>query len=139
VTADYQTNAYVSGTKNGFFMQSESADGDPATSEGLFIYSTLTDVHVGDHVRVTGTVKEQYDLTELSPVSQILVCSTGNSIDPTEFALPADSLLDFEKFEGMYVTIPPELTNRGYYNFDQFARLLGTESASCVHAMNELT
>ncbi|NMC15933.1 MAG: hypothetical protein GYA40_04725, partial [Chloroflexi bacterium] len=38
VTADYQTDAYVSGTKNGFFMQSASADGDPATSEGLFIY-----------------------------------------------------------------------------------------------------
>ncbi len=138
VIADYQTNAYVSGTKNGFFMQSESADGDPATSEGLFIYSTLTDVHVGDHVRVTGTVKEQYDLTELSPVSQILVCSTGNSIDPTEFALPADSLLDFEKFEGMYVTIPQELTIVEYYNFDQFGEIvLGTERFMQFTAMNE--
>lgn len=138
VTADYQTNAYVSGTKNGFFMQSESADGDPATSEGLFIYSTLTDVHVGDHVRVTGTVKEQYDLTELSPVSQILVCSTGNSIDPTEFALPADSLLDFEKFEGMYVTIPQELTIVEYYNFDQFGEIvLGTERFMQFTAVNE--
>ncbi len=138
VTADYQTNAYVSGTKNGFFMQSASADGDPATSEGLFIYSTLTDVHVGDHVRVTGTVKEQYDLTELSPVSQILVCSTGHSVEPTEFELPAASLLDFEKFEGMYVTIPQELTIVEYYNFDQFGEIvLGTERFMQFTAMNE--
>jgi len=138
VTADYQTNAYVSGTKNGFFMQSESADGDPATSEGLFIYSTLTDVHVGDHVRVTGTVKEQYDLTELSPVTRILVCSTGNDVEPTEFELPAASLLDFEKFEGMYVTIPQELTIVEYYNFDQFGEIvLGTERFMQFTAMNE--
>ncbi len=110
VTADFQTNAFVAGTKNGFFMQSETGDGDPATSEGLFIYSTLTDVHLGDHVRVTGTVKEQFDLTELSPVTKIQVCSTGNSVEPTDFSLPVASLLDFEKLEGMYVRIPQELT-----------------------------
>ncbi|NLI41568.1 MAG: hypothetical protein GX421_10390, partial [Caldisericales bacterium] len=69
VVADYQTNAYVSGTRNGFFMQSITPDDDPATSEGLFIYSYLLDVAVGDHVRVTGTVTEYNGLTELSPVS----------------------------------------------------------------------
>ncbi|MEN6556296.1 MAG: ExeM/NucH family extracellular endonuclease [Anaerolineaceae bacterium] len=138
VTADYQTSAYVSGTKNGFFMQSETGDGDPATSEGLFIYSYLTDVHVGDHVRVTGTVKEQYDLTELSPVTRILVCSTGNTIEPTEFSLPAASLLDFEKLEGMYVTIPQELSIVEYYNFDQFGEIvLGTERFMQFTAANE--
>ena len=138
VTADYQTDAYVSGTKNGFFMQSASGDGDPATSEGLFIYSTLTDVHVGDHVRVTGTVKEQFNLTELSPVTQILVCSSGNSVEPTEFSLPAATMLDFEKFEGMYVTIPQELTIVEYYNFDQFGEIvLGTERFMQFTAVNE--
>jgi len=138
VTADYQTNAYVSGTKNGFFMQSATPDADPATSEGLFIYSYMTDVHVGDYVRVTGTVKEQYNLTELSPVTQILVCSTGLSVEPTEFSLPADSLLDFEKLEGMYVTIPQALAIVEYYNFDQFGEIvLGTERFMQFTAVNE--
>jgi len=138
VTADFQTNAYVSGTKNGFFMQSATPDADPATSEGLFIYSYLTDVHVGDHVRVTGTVKEQYNLTELSPVTQILVCSSGNSVEPTEFALPAASMLDFEKFEGMYVTIPQELVIAEYYNFDQYGEIvLETERYMQFTAVNE--
>jgi len=138
VTADFQTNAFVAGTKNGFFMQSETGDGDPATSEGLFIYSTLTDVHVGDHVRVTGTVKEQFDLTELSPVTKIQVCSTGNSVEPTDFSLPAASLLDFEKLEGMYVRIPQELTIVEYYNFDQYGEIiLGTERFMQFTAVNE--
>ena len=138
VTADFQTNAFVAGTKNGFFMQSETGDGDPATSEGLFIYSTLTDVHVGDHVRVTGTVKEQFDLTELSPVTKIQVCSTGNSVEPTDFSLPVASLLDFEKLEGMYVRIPQELTIVEYYNFDQFGEIvLGTERFMQFTALNE--
>ncbi len=138
VTADFQTNAYVSGTKNGFFMESLTPDADPATSEGLFIYSYLTDVHVGDHVRVTGTVKEQYNLTELSPVTQIQVCSTGNSVTPTTFSLPVTSMADFEKFEGMYVTIPQELVIMEYYNFDQYGEIvLGTERFMQYTAVNE--
>jgi len=138
VVADFQTNAYVSGTRNGFFMQSEIEDDDPATSEGLFIYSYLVDVHVGDHVRVTGTATEYNGLTELSLVSQILVCSTGISVTPTEFALPATDLLDFERFEGMLVTIPQDLVISEYYNFDRYGEIvLATERFMTFTAVHE--
>ncbi|HOV31465.1 MAG TPA: ExeM/NucH family extracellular endonuclease, partial [Anaerolineaceae bacterium] len=138
VVADYQTNAYVSGTRNGFFMQSVTPDDDPNTSEGLFIYSYLLDVAVGDHVRVTGKATEYNGLTELSPVSQIQVCGTGNSISPTEFTLPADSLLDFERLEGMLVTIPQELVISEYYNFDRYGEIvLATQRFMTYTAANE--
>ena len=138
VVADYQTNAYVSGTRNGFFMQSVTPDDDPNTSEGLFIYSYLLDVAVGDHVRVTGKATEYNGLTELSPVSQIQVCGTGNSISPTEFTLPADNLLDFERLEGMLVTIPQELVISEYYNFDRYGEIvLATQRFMTYTAANE--
>jgi predicted extracellular nuclease len=90
----------------------------------LFIYSYLLDVAVGDHVRVTGTATEYFGLTQLSSVSQILVCSSDHSVTPTEFELPADSLLDFERLEGMLVTIPQELVISEYYNFDRYGEIV---------------
>jgi predicted extracellular nuclease len=138
VVADYQTNAYVSGTRNGFFMQSITPDADPNTSEGLFVYSYLVDVAVGDHVRVTGKATEYNGLTQVSTVSQIFVCSSGNSVEPTLFELPATDLLDFERFEGMLVTIPQDLVISEYYNFDRYGEIvLTTERFMTYTAANE--
>jgi hypothetical protein len=45
---------------NGFYLQDPSEDSDPATSEGIFVFtsSAPTSVSVGDGVRVKGTVTE---------------------------------------------------------------------------------
>ena len=45
---------------NGFYLQDPSADGDPATSEGIFVFTSSApiSVSVGDGVRVKGTVTE---------------------------------------------------------------------------------
>ena len=138
VVADYQTNAYVSGTRNGFFMQSVTPDDDLDTSEGLFVYTTALDVAVGDHVRVTGKATEYSGLTQVSTVSQILVCSSGNSVTPTSFALPATSLLDFERLEGMLVTIPQDLVISEYFNFDRYNEImLATQRFMTYTAANE--
>ena len=56
VVGDYQ----ATGEFGGFYVQEQDsdADADPATSEGIFVFSTLTNVSVGDVVRVRGTVTE---------------------------------------------------------------------------------
>ena len=64
VVGDFQDGPLgTNGDFNGFFVQEEDtdADGNDATSEGLFIFdgnSPAVDVKVGDLVRVTGTVSE---------------------------------------------------------------------------------
>jgi predicted extracellular nuclease len=74
---------------NGFYMQDPSPDSDPATSEGIFVFtSSAPTVAVGDSVLVSGTVSEYRDtnpvassltLTEIaSPV--ITVQSSGNAL-----------------------------------------------------------
>jgi predicted extracellular nuclease len=93
----------------GFFLQEEDADvdGDPLTSEGIFVYDgsyPAVDVSVGDVVRVVGEISEYYDLTELGYIG-MAVCGSS-SIAPTEVDLPAD----LEPYEGMLVTLPEELT-----------------------------
>ncbi|WP_374601316.1 hypothetical protein [Arenimonas sp.] len=105
---------------NAFFVQSASGeeDGNPATSEGLLVYTgSAPTVAVGDRVRVTGTVEEyrpssnphQDFITELTGPS-VSVISSGNALPaPVEITAamtdpngPVDQL---EPLEGMRVSV----------------------------------
>ncbi|MDQ3473189.1 MAG: Ig-like domain-containing protein, partial [Acidobacteriota bacterium] len=106
-----RTSTNNGGAASGFFLQEPTAtnDADPNTSEGIFVFTTsVPTVGVGDNVTVTGTAVEFNGLTEISPVSSVIVNSTGNGLpdaivltatilDPT--ALPTQPQL--EKYEGM--------------------------------------
>ena len=105
---------------NGFFLQSQTGDGNPATSEGIFVFTSTAPpatAAVGNRVRVTGTVGEftpstnlnQLSITQLASVSSIQVVATGIALPaPVELtsadfgpgALPGTA----EKFEGMRVS-----------------------------------
>jgi hypothetical protein len=89
-----QSVADVPGTvtalrNNGFYMQDPSPDSDPATSEGIFVFTnTAPGVTVGDAVLVSGTVLEfrpggagtgNLTLTEITGPS-VRVVSSGNPL-----------------------------------------------------------
>ena len=123
VTGDYQGT----GSFGGYYVQEEDADADanPATSEGIFVFNTATAVSPGDKVRVSGTVVEFLGLTEISPVSSALVCSTGNggSVTPTSVDLPVASINDLEAFESMRVTFGETLTVTEVFNLGRFGEV----------------
>jgi hypothetical protein len=53
------TGVRTYGSSRGFWIQDPSADNNPATSEGIFVFTSSTPtVAVGDSVTVTGTVSE---------------------------------------------------------------------------------
>ena len=115
VVGDFQTSDHL----RGFFLQEEDtdADADPLTSDGVFVYdgsSPAVDVNVGDVVRVKGSVTEYYGLTELTNVSDLLVCGTGFASAAT-VTLPVSSLDQWEQYEGMLVNIPQTLYATGNY------------------------
>jgi predicted extracellular nuclease len=91
----------------GFFMQ-DSGDGNPATSDGLFVNST-TAVSVGDAVQVNGTIGEANTLTQLTSAS-VTVCGTPIVIAPTMVILPVPVSTTLEPYEGMFVTFSQTLT-----------------------------
>lgn len=46
-------------TRRGFYMQDPEGDGNPATSDGIFVYThNPSSVDSGEHVRVSGIVRE---------------------------------------------------------------------------------
>ncbi|MBP7689032.1 MAG: ExeM/NucH family extracellular endonuclease, partial [Thermoflexales bacterium] len=106
VVGDFQAATQQSG----FYLQDPVGDGNPATSDGVFVYSGSPDVNVGEIVRVTGTVVEFNELTEISPVTNVQVCSNGQPLAPIVVDLPVAATNDQERFEGMYVTVPETLT-----------------------------
>jgi uncharacterized protein len=126
VVGDYQQ----AGGFGGFYVQEEDAqaDADPATSEGIFVFSTLANVSTGDHVRVRGTVTEfatgTSSLTELSNVNVLQTCSTGNPLPAaTNVTLPVAALSDFESYEGMRVHFSQTLTATETFTLGRFGEV----------------
>ncbi len=116
---------------NGFFLQEEDADadGNAATSEGVFVFDganpTTADVAAGDKVRVTGTVMEFNGLTEIGGSLIVEVCSLGNALPaPATINLPVTALTDLEKYEGMSVVFPQELTVTETFTLGRFGEVL---------------
>ncbi len=120
VVGDYQ----AAGQFNGYYVQEEDADADGSalTSEGVFVFST-THVSVGDKVRVAGTVQEFSNLTELTTVSSTLICSAGNTVTPSAVSLPIASVSDWERYEGMRVSIAQTLTVTEVFTLARFGEV----------------
>lgn len=122
VTGDYQG----AGGFSGFFVQEESADwdADAATSEGIFVFNTSFAANVGDKVRLTGNVVEYLSsgtfLTELSGISNPVLCGAGYGIAVTQVTLPMASVSDWERYEGMAVMLPQELTVSETYTLGRY-------------------
>ncbi|MEM6574963.1 MAG: ExeM/NucH family extracellular endonuclease [Pseudomonadota bacterium] len=131
VVGDYQDDTGNAATDtsllDGFFVQEEDgdADGDAATSEGIFIFEggpTATDVSLGDRVRVIGTVSDSFAQTQLSAPT-ITICDSGNSVSPAQVLLPRQSAVEYEAVEGMLVQFSQELTVSEIFNAVRFGEL----------------
>lgn len=105
---------------NGFFLQAANDDGNPATSEAVFVYTGSAppaSAAVGNRVRVTGTVDEfapgsnrnQLAITEIvDPEVELL--ATGLALPaPVELATsdlsPEAAPATLERLEGMRVSL----------------------------------
>lgn len=117
VTADFQRSDQL----KGFFVQDPTPDGDPRTSDGLFVYSA-DEVSVGDRVLVTGKAVEYNGLTELSPVSAVDVCGTGR-IAPAGVQLPLRGGAALEQYEGMLLRFGQRLTATEVYQLGRYGEV----------------
>ena len=93
----------------GFFIQDPTGDGNPATSDGLFVFNGSTNsVSLGDIVAVTGTAADFQDQTQVT-ASSVAVCGNGGTVSPVDVTLPVPSAAYLERFEGMLVSLPQPL------------------------------
>ncbi|WP_368562502.1 lamin tail domain-containing protein [Pseudoxanthomonas sp. UTMC 1351] len=105
---------------SGFFLQSANDDGNPATSEGIFVFTSSAPpatAAVGNRVRVTGTVTEftpssapnQLSITEIvTPTVELLQAGDAlpAAVELTQADLGSDALPGtLERLEGMRVSL----------------------------------
>ena len=94
------TGVRTYGSSKGFWFQDPNPDADPATSEGVFVFTSSTPkVAVGDAVTVTGTVSEyvpggtssgNQSVTEITKPT-VTVVSSGNAV-PAAVVVDAKSV-----------------------------------------------
>ncbi|MGA9595590.1 MAG: hypothetical protein WBV06_05515, partial [Acidimicrobiia bacterium] len=109
----------------GYFLQNTAAtaDGDPNSSDGIFLYTgSFDDIYVGpgyytpqvgDELIIRAKVSEYFHLTELSSASLVSIVRTGVDVDaetPAFVTNPPADLDDanryWERHEGMRAEIP---------------------------------
>jgi predicted extracellular nuclease len=111
-----------SNTYKGFFIQNTAAtaDADPTTSDGIFVFmSTVSTIggytpQVGDEIILSAKVQEYYNMTELvSPFAVQAIVRSGVDINlavPPVVADPPVSLANancyWERLQGMRVQVP---------------------------------
>ncbi|MFG2790795.1 endonuclease/exonuclease/phosphatase family protein [Streptomyces sp. NPDC048419] len=98
------TGVRTYGSSRGFWMQDPNPDDNPATSEGVFVFtSSAPKAAVGDSVTVTGTVSEyvpggtssgNQSLTEITKPT-VSTVSTGNTV-------PAPTVIDAKSVPSAY-------------------------------------
>lgn len=112
----------------GIFVQQETPDGDPATSEGIFVgYVDDPEALLGKRVRVEGRVREKFGFTQIdetigqeptvlgdgtipAPVTLDPVAAAGQTV-ATDGTRPY-----YERFEGMRVHLAQGTANSGGTN-----------------------
>src|SRR5262249_17453108 len=82
------TGVRTSGSSKGFWIQDPSPDSNPATSEGVFVYTgSAPSVSPGDSVLVSGKVQDYY------PLSSGESTSTTSNLSVTEITGPSVTVL----------------------------------------------
>lgn len=110
------------GTDNGFFLQSTNAtaDGDPTSSDGVFVYQgRFTDLiggylpQVGDEIVISARVTEFFNLTELTGARLVELARSGVDVEAETQPVEADPPDDagaaeryWERIEGMQASVP---------------------------------
>ncbi|WP_019615420.1 ExeM/NucH family extracellular endonuclease [Psychromonas ossibalaenae] len=106
----------------GFFIQDKDGDGNPKTSEGVFVDATynkdtVLGLSVGDKVEVTGKVKESYSWTQIVGTEdkvgpEVKVLSSGHELPEARIIRVLEEDENFsvtlERHEGMLVKFDKE-------------------------------
>lgn len=105
VVGDFQGGPDDDGDLDGFYAQDPAGDGDPATSDGVFVYAPgAAQVAEGDLVRFSGIVEESFGQTQVGDLTVLGICEAGAGVPAaTDVALPVDALTDLERYEGMRI------------------------------------
>ncbi|PJG57758.1 ExeM/NucH family extracellular endonuclease [Aeromonas cavernicola] len=118
----------VQGLYKGFFIQDPQGDGDPASSDGLFIQSNQVGSQIvpGAEVCVLGKVQEYFNQTQLSADAMVVTAAQAGRVAAVDLVMRDGEELPalLERHEGMRVrlVLASSLVVTRNFGFDFAAR-----------------
>ncbi|MEZ5215023.1 MAG: Ig-like domain-containing protein [Ilumatobacteraceae bacterium] len=137
VVGEYEGSASL----RGFYIQDPVGDGDPATSDALFVFdgSNADRVTPGDLVRLTGVASDFQGQTQISlDTATFITCGTG-SVTPTDVTLPFAPAAEAESYEGMLVRFQQTLTVTELFQLGRFGQVLVSANGRLAQPTNVTT
>jgi uncharacterized protein len=120
----------------GFYIQDPDGDGNPATSDGIFVFNgDNNSVVLGDLVWVAGSAAEYQDQTQMSGVTAIVKCGTG-TVFPVDVSLPLAVSTYLERYEGMLVHLPQTLYVTEHFQLGRFGQVVMSSEARLQQPTN---
>jgi predicted extracellular nuclease len=120
VVGDYEG---ASPALQGFYLQDSTGDGNPATSDGIFVFNAGNNsVSLGDRVRVNGVAGEYQEQTQIS-ASALIDCGSG-TVNPQDVTLPFAAADFAERYEGMLVRLPQTLYVTEHFQLGRFGQVV---------------
>ncbi|MES2717105.1 MAG: ExeM/NucH family extracellular endonuclease [Pseudomonadota bacterium] len=112
--------------QRGFYLQSLVGDGNPATSDGIFIFNGGNEnlVSVGQVVRITGTAGENQGQTQISTSAAAIIACGSGSVAATDVLLPFPDATFAERYEGMLVRLPQTLSVTEHFQLGRFGQVV---------------
>ncbi len=137
VVGDFQNNdADEARDLGGFYLQEEVSDedGNPLSSEGIFVYdpNTTVDVALGDVVELTATVDQYFGETQLTLISDVSIVDTNqlSLVSPATISLSSNTEVsvsqgenyqaELEAYEGMLAVFTDTLAISEQFQLDRF-------------------
>lgn len=118
--------------RNGFFVQ-EISTANPLqsnASSGIFVHDTSSfknTLQEGHKINIQAEVNEFYGETQLE-MGSATVISGSHAFDPIDINLPLSSIDELERYEGMIVSVKPNINHKlvvsEYYNFDRYGEVV---------------
>ena len=97
---------------------------DFAAQSGIKVYDPGRGLAQGDEVRLTGTVTEYFDMTEIIDVTEFEILSHGNTMEPMLITLGGD----MELYEGLLVEIQDVTVTEAANQFGEWIVSDGTNT-----------
>jgi predicted extracellular nuclease len=110
------------GKINGYFLQDPVGDGNPLTSDAIFVSTTTDNITIGDKIEITATVSESSSRTQLGTITNQLIISSNNQLPITSVQYNADAW-NWEQYEGMLLQFNQPLYVTSNYNLQQYGQL----------------
>lgn len=116
ITRDFRGENFL----NGFFIQDSKGDGNPKTSEGIFVRSNAS-IRVGETIVLKGKVIEHKGETQLDSVQIISQTHSAKPIKPLSITFPMHNKRK-ESLEGMLVQSNQQWTITDQYNLGKYGQ-----------------